>query len=68
MPNALGRRGGADRDVGELLGGRVGVDGAVAVHVDPVGHAHEERADDDGDARAGLDELQARGGSCSPSC
>ncbi len=42
-------RGGAgrgDRDAGELLGGRVGVDRAVAVHQHPIGQAHEEHAGD----------------------
>ena len=55
---AVCRRG--DRDVGQLLGGRVRVDGAVAVDEHAVGQAHEEHARDDRDARPRLDELERR--------
>ena len=50
MPNcaAVPRR--RDRDVGELLGGRVGDDRAVAVDQHPVREAHEEHARHGGDA------------------
>jgi hypothetical protein len=43
------RRG--ERDVGQLSGVGVRVDGAVAVHEDAVGQQHEEHARRDGDAR-----------------
>lgn len=53
------RRGGRrDGDVGELIRGGVGDDGAVAVEVDAIGQAHEENAGNRFDARFGLDELK----------
>ena len=60
MPNcaAVSRR--RDRDVGELLGRRVGDDGAVAVDEHAVGERHEEHARDDADAGQRLDDLEGR--------
>jgi len=54
-----GRR--RDRDVGELLRGRVGDHGAVAVDENPIGERHEEHGRDDRDPRPGLDEPDRRG-------
>ena len=50
--------GGRGRDVGELFGVRVGVDGTVAVDQHPVGQQHQEHARHDGCAGLGLDELE----------
>ena len=44
MPNCVGGRRRRDRDVGELLGGRIGDDGAVAVDEHAVGERHQEHA------------------------
>ena len=44
MPNCCGGARRRDRDVGQLLGGRVGDDRAVAVDEHPVLEAHEEHA------------------------
>ena len=52
-----GARGGHG-DVGQLLGGGVGVDGAVAEGPHAVLHRHEEDGGDDGDAGGGLDDLE----------
>ena len=60
MPNCVGGLRGRDRDVGELLGGRVGVDRAVAVDEHAVGEAHEEHGRHDRDARPRLDDLERR--------
>ena len=60
MPNCCGGARRRDRDVGQLLRGRVRDDGAVGVDEHPVLQAHEERARHAGDARAGLDDLERR--------
>ena len=60
MPKLQRGLGGADRDVGELRGVGIRVDGAVAVDQDAVGQAHEEDARDDRHAFACLDDLEGR--------
>ena len=49
-----------NRDVGELLGGRVGHDRAVPVGEHLVGQAHQEDARHRRDVRQGLDDLEGR--------
>ena len=53
-------RSGLDRDTGQVLGGGIRVDRAIAVDEDPIGQTHQEDAGHGRRSRRGLDDLERR--------